>query len=181
MPTAITCIWDRQEITVAKAFEIRQQNDDACFLCVNCGERVRPHASGGHTHAHFEHISRNPGCPNSHSDSYRYGGIPSESYKNTDTDAGIEGYATERKYLAHKRNVALVVQRKRLDNYTCQTCGYSKRVNGRSIVECHHLLPLAGHHVRVTSLDDLICLCPNCHRVAHTATPPLSLSAIKSL
>jgi len=33
------------------------------FKCVHCHEAVRPHRDGGHTAAHFEHLSRNPACP----------------------------------------------------------------------------------------------------------------------
>src|SRR6266404_1750403 len=109
MPTATTCIWEGKEIRVVKALEIRNRDNSVYFLCTNCGNRVKPHTGGGHTGAHFEHFERNPECPNSHSDSYRYRGKRSDSYKNTDTYSGIEGYAIERKYLALGRNIGLVI------------------------------------------------------------------------
>jgi hypothetical protein len=32
------------------------------FSCTECGELVRPHKSGGHIAAHFEHLRRNQAC-----------------------------------------------------------------------------------------------------------------------
>lgn len=181
MPTSVTCLWNGQEIDISKALEIRDDQKSALFLCVNCGEAVKAHSGGGHTGAHFEHIHRNPKCPLSHSYSYRYGGYNGSNWRNPDTEDAIEGYATERKYLAHHRNAAVVLKCKERDNYTCRSCGFSLRVNGRNIVECHHLVPMADSGERVTSVDDLICLCPTCHRIAHTSNPPLSVEEITKL
>ncbi|PPK71663.1 HNH endonuclease [Methylobacter tundripaludum] len=181
MPTSVTCLWNGSAIGIAEAIEIRDRGDSPLFLCVHCGERVKAHSGGGHTSAHFEHVQRNPECPLSHSDSYQYGGIKGANWQNTDAEDAIEGYARERKYLAHHRNGAIVLQCKERDNYTCRACGFSLRVNGRSIVECHHLVPLANSRERVTSVNDLVCLCPTCHRVAHTSNPPLPLEEIAKL
>lgn len=176
MPTSTTCIWNGRETSVEEALELRGQEDAPVFLCVSCGERVRPHSGGGHVGAHFEHFNRNRECPLSHSDSYRYGG--NEQTNNPDSFDAIEGYAKERRYLAHHRNASIVLRCKERDNYSCRACGLSLRVNGRSIVECHHLVPIASEGERVTILDELICLCPTCHRVAHTSSPPLRLEKI---
>lgn len=182
MPTAKTCIWDGKEITTARALIIRGNRKLwASFFCIHCGEQVRVHAGGGHTEAHFEHFRRNSACPYSHSDSYRYGGCGNASYKNTDSIAALEGYITERTYLARGRNAELVAKCKIRDKYRCQACGYLQQINGRFIVECHHLKPLASNATQVTDLRDLICLCPNCHRIAHTTRPPLIVSKIKKL
>jgi len=164
-----------------EALKVKACEESPLFLCVNCGEKVKPHSDGGHTSAHFQHIARNPGCPLSHSDSYHYGGVSGSSWQNPDTTNAIEGYAAERKYLAHHRNAAVVLKCKERDNNTCRACGFSLRVNGRSIIECHHLVSLASEGERVTSVDDLICLCPTCHRIAHTSNPPLALEKITDL
>lgn len=181
MPTSVTCLWNGSEIGIIEAIKIRDREDSPLFQCVQCDERVKPHSGGGHTSAHFEHIHRNPGYPLSHSDAYQYGGLQETTLQNTDTEDAIEGYARERKYLAHHRNGAVVQQCKERDNYTCKACGFSLRVNGRSIIECHHLVPLANGGERVTSISDLVCLCPTCHRVAHTSNPPLPLEEIAKL
>lgn len=36
--------------------------DDPVFSCPECGARVRPHAAGGHTAAHYEHDDRDIDC-----------------------------------------------------------------------------------------------------------------------
>lgn len=181
MPTSVKCFWNGSEIDIAKAIEIRDREDSPLFLCVQCGERVKAHSGGGHTSAHFEHVRRNPECPLSHSDAYQYGGLKGSTFQNADAENAIEGYARERKYLAHHRNGAIVSQCKERDNYMCKACGFSLRVNGRSIVECHHLVPLANGGERVTSVNDLVCLCPTCHRVAHTSNPPLPIEDVAKL
>lgn len=35
------------------------------FQCDECGQGVKPHASGGNFAAHFEHFERNPECSQS--------------------------------------------------------------------------------------------------------------------
>lgn len=162
-------MFNRSEINVGEALEIREEQEAPLFFCVSCGERVKPHSGGVHMQEHFEHFHRNSDCPLS-------GGT--ERLHNPDSDDAIEGYAKERRYLSHHRNAAIVLSCKERDNYTCKACGLSLRVNGRSIIECHHLVPLASAGKRLTILDELICLCPTCHRVAHTSNPPLLLEKI---
>ncbi|WP_417068188.1 HNH endonuclease [Niveibacterium terrae] len=181
MPTSITCFWNDSEIDIEEAIEIRDREESPLFQCIQCGERVKAHSGGGHTHAHFEHVNRNPECFLSHSDSYKYGGIKVESQQNPDAEVAIEGYAKERKFLAHYRRAEIVLLCKERDGFACKACGFSLRVNGRSVVECHHLVPLSEGGRRITSVNDLVCLCPTCHRVAHTSNPPLSIEEVSRL
>lgn len=44
------------------------------------------------------------------------------------------------------------------DNFTCQLCSYSKKLN------CHHIIPLYHTKKLETSLDNGITLCQSCHR-----------------
>ncbi|HAV1516306.1 TPA: hypothetical protein JG821_004609, partial [Vibrio parahaemolyticus] len=76
-----------------------------------------------------------------------------------------------------KRDQQLVKQRKELDNYTCQVCDFSLTIEGKSIIECHHLLPL-NFGERETKIEDLVCLCPTCHRIAHLRKEPLILTKL---
>ena len=50
------------------------------------------------------------------------------------------------------------------DNYTCQNCGYvSKTIN------VHHIIPYRyfnNNYLKANNIDNLICLCPKCHREA---------------
>lgn len=178
MPTSVTCWYNDNEISIEEAIRIRKNEKSTLFLCVNCSEQVKAHSGGGHTTAHFEHIHRNPECPLSHSDSYKYGGSQTGNRQNPDSTEAIEGYAAERKLLCRHRNAAVVLLCKKRDNYTCRSCRMSLRVKGKSIIECHHILPLANIGQRITSVDDLISLCPTCHRVAHTSNPPIELEKI---
>lgn len=97
-------------------------------------------------------------------------------------DQAEEGYRQDRTVTFRKRNAALIVNRKERDNYTCQACGFHLKVNGKFIIDCHHTNPLGlESEVTVTRLEHLVCLCPNCHRIAHTRQYPLSVAEIQSV
>lgn len=96
---------------------------------------------------------------------------------------GLEGVRKEAIYLRKTRNQALVAAVKKRDNNTCQSCGfYVKLPSGNFIIDVHHLNPLKTvRESIVTSVDDLICLCPNCHRIAHSRDiKPLNIEEIKA-
>ena len=68
---------------------------------------------------------------------------------------------------------ALAANRVRVDGHTCEDCGYrpgeDRRVPkgyGRSLLDVHHVEPLAGGE-RDTTVDGLAVLCPLCHRRHH--------------
>ncbi|MEJ5263528.1 MAG: HNH endonuclease [Ignavibacterium sp.] len=92
-----------------------------------------------------------------------------------------EGYKEDKLYLYTSRNREIVNKRKEFDNYTCQICGFKFELNGKKIIECHHLNPLSEGDVRITKLDDLICVCPTCHRIIHLRKPPFSVDEVKKL
>ena len=93
-----------------------------------------------------------------------------------------EGLAGDKTVKFRKRNKRLVIERKKKDNNTCQCCGFRLKIQDKYIIDVHHKYPLSGSDdVRVTSLDDLVCLCPNCHRVSHTRSFPLSEIEVKEL
>lgn len=97
---------------------------------------------------------------------------------------GLEGIAQERRYLLRSRNSKLVEARKLHDDFTCQACNFHLEISeGKCVIEVHHLKPL-GELVdaTVTTINDLICLCPTCHRIAHTQPKtPLEITAIRAL
>ena len=55
--------------------------------------------------------------------------------------------------------------------YKCGICGLDPTekygIRFRNIIQVHHLNPVANG-VRVTTLDDLIAVCPNCHYMIHS-------------
>jgi predicted HNH restriction endonuclease len=75
-----------------------------------------------------------------------------------------------------KRNGTLTSCRLETDNYTCQYCGFNAKSvfsaedKGEAflgvIVEVHHIDPVS-EGIRQTTLDDLVTLCPLCHRIIH--------------
>ena len=92
----------------------------------------------------------------------------------------VENLVIERRILARSRNRDIAKQRKELDDHTCQACDLKLFVNGRFIVDCHHRRSLATDNLKqITTLDDLVTLCPTCHRVAHTRLVPLDLDEIR--
>ena len=85
---------------------------------------------------------------------------------------GIEAerYLTE--VTRRRRDRSLTTQRLKLDAQTCQHCGFSPTIAGLSnssaVVDVHHIFPLKDANEKAaTRLEDLITLCPTCHRVAH--------------
>jgi hypothetical protein len=94
----------------------------------------------------------------------------------------VEGELEDRTITFRKRNAKIILQRKKLDKYTCQACFFRLKLGTLYIIDCHHLYPFRSDSAaRVTSLDDLVCLCPTCHRIAHVRWPqPLSIEEILS-
>jgi len=70
-----------------------------------------------------------------------------------------------------KRERVLVRHRLEMDNYKCQHCGFPKFTNSEMslkavLVEIHHINPIQDGE-RETKIEDLISLCPNCHKLIH--------------
>jgi predicted HNH restriction endonuclease len=70
-----------------------------------------------------------------------------------------------------KRERVLVRHRLEMDNYKCQYCGFPTFTNSEMLlnsvlVEIHHINPIQDGE-RETKIEDLISLCPNCHKLIH--------------
>jgi hypothetical protein len=69
----------------------------------------------------------------------------------------------------------------------CAACGrslgdqYGPQVIG--LIHVHHLMPLgmAGKRVRVNPIRDLRPVCPNCHAVIHSTSPPRTLEEMRRM
>lgn len=92
-----------------------------------------------------------------------------------------EGYVLERKYLSVERNREIVQKRKTKDNQTCQSCGFRLEIKGRFVIECHHVMQLADTGETITTINDLVSLCPTCHRIAHIRRPLLAVAEVKRI
>jgi len=69
----------------------------------------------------------------------------------------------------------------------CSVCGfnfgqvYGPTFNG--YIHVHHLIPISqlGADYSIDPITDLIPVCPNCHAVIHSQTPPLTPEAVRKL
>jgi len=86
----------------------------------------------------------------------------------------LEGAKKELQISKSERDPA--IRRAALNHYgrKCMAtgCGFVPKVDSQ--LDVHHLDPIADG-VRPTKLKDVVVFCVNCHRLAHSATPPLLL------
>lgn len=62
------------------------------------------------------------------------------------------------------RRKSLVDRLKKLYDNTCQLCGLNLFVGENQYYsEVHHIVPLGRPHNGVDKIDNMICVCPNCH------------------
>jgi 5-methylcytosine-specific restriction protein A len=103
--------------------------------------------------------------------------IPPHPDETDDTGAtGIEGRLLTRWALSRERDPKLrklkiqKVQRSGLP-LRCEVCAFDFADAygglGKDYIEVHHITPLHISGTRETKLDDLACLCANCHRMCH--------------
>jgi len=173
---AVKCIYKNEELSIDEAIELRSSSKERpFFICISCGEPVRAHKAGANSvnsAAHFEHHKRNYLCP------FSEGKRLSDDRFAIDDPRAIEGYQKDIKILSSTRNVELAKNRKLKDGYTCQACGFKLKLNERYVIECHHKNPIGLGGTRETKLDELVSLCPTCHRIAHTREKPLDVDEI---
>jgi len=102
-----------------------------------------------------------------------------------------EGKAKYALHTRKERNKKLVALKKKLafDNnplLPCEICETSLKEKygdtGEKVIEAHHLFPISQLTEETEmKLDDLILVCPNCHRMIHHKRPWLSIETLKSL
>lgn len=68
----------------------------------------------------------------------------------------------------------------------CEACGFDFEATygdrGKSFIECHHVKPVSELKPGTkTSVDDLVLLCSNCHRMVHVRRPWLTIAQLKEL
>ena len=94
-----------------------------------------------------------------------------------DQSKWIEGDPVRESHLRYERNPKAVREKKdiMLKEYgrlICEECKfdpveYYRKQSGNACIEVHHTVPLAEVGRRETSIEDLMCVCANCHRVLH--------------
>jgi predicted HNH restriction endonuclease len=105
-----------------------------------------------------------------------------------DDAAYAEGKTIVRTVRQRQRNRQLVEDAKlrfkaKHGHLFCEACGFDfGDYYGVEYIEAHHSEQLASYgDDDSTSLDDLVMLCANCHRMIHTRTPPYSVEELKLL
>ncbi len=91
-------------------------------------------------------------------------------------------------HLRRERNGFLAAQCKLRDNYRCNVCDMSfaesyGEVIGAAFAEAHHIRPLGKLSDKTkTSIEDLITVCANCHRMLHRMEgKPEDIKALRAI
>lgn len=96
----------------------------------------------------------------------------------------MEGELITAEATFRKRNRTVIAAKKALSDGLCEACRFSFPVRYRTLKDClvaHHKNPIGARTGSSrTTVDDILLLCPNCHAVAHTKEPPLSLDELKT-
>lgn len=92
----------------------------------------------------------------------------------------VEGRLLVRRALVRERDPQLRSRkikqmRAREGSLRCEICAFDFAHTygelGEGYIEVHHVAPLHISGARETGLDDLACLCANCHRMCHRSRP----------
>ena len=101
----------------------------------------------------------------------------------------FEGVQTHRTHLARERDRDL--RSAKIDSFLevhgklfCEICGFDFELVygeiGRDIIEIHHTFPVSEmEENHKTHLNDLLCVCANCHLVLHNGDPYVNLQKLK--
>ncbi|MGB7340595.1 MAG: HNH endonuclease, partial [Phototrophicaceae bacterium] len=100
-----------------------------------------------------------------------------------------EGSLTSRTSLQRNRSKALIHDAKAKFRAThdgqlfCEVCGFNfDQFYGIDYIEAHHTEPIATlDNETKNSVEAVVMLCANCHRAAHTRTPPYSVDELRKL
>lgn len=65
----------------------------------------------------------------------------------------------------------------------CEVCGFDfDQFYGIDYIEAHHTEPIASFETeKENTVEALVMLCANCHRAAHTRTPPYSITELREM
>lgn len=95
-----------------------------------------------------------------------------------------EGHKRKRLAASVARSITLRRLALKRHGASCSACDlkFLKRYDGlkTDCIELHHVSPLS-RGPRISTIDDLVPLCPNCHRVAHSTEPPLPVAVIRQM
>jgi len=90
--------------------------------------------------------------------------------------------------LTYPRNKEESLEAKRLSEWQCELNSnhltFTSNINQKPYMEAHHLIPMSAQDYFEYTLDfadNIVCLCPNCHRKIHHAKDELKKEMVKEL
>jgi 5-methylcytosine-specific restriction protein A len=98
-----------------------------------------------------------------------------------------EGKLTQTFSNAYERNAKARASCLKHHGFNCAVCGFNFGARygavGEGYIHVHHPKPLSqiGEEHQVDPVQDLRPVCPNCHAMLHTQTPPLSIEELKEM
>lgn len=99
-----------------------------------------------------------------------------------------EGSRRFRMHNVIERNQRLISAFKRgLQSFACTICAFDFEAEygdiGRGFIECHHTRPVSEMNPDgdTSSVDELIAVCPNCHRMLHKQKPLIEATALRKM
>jgi 5-methylcytosine-specific restriction endonuclease McrA len=95
-------------------------------------------------------------------------------------DRWLEGGRDIGKLIEAERRRNHAIRDKALAHYGCKCRACDLAPRHPSMIDIHHLFPISQGE-RQTTLADVIPLCANCHRLAHTEEPPIPLERLREL
>lgn len=103
-------------------------------------------------------------------------------------EEGAESYSV---HLRRERSSFLIEMKKqdilaKNRSLACEVCGFDFYLNygelGLNFCEVHHKIPLSElKGSRLTTLEDLVIVCSNCHRMLHRLTPAMSIEFLREI
>lgn len=93
------------------------------------------------------------------------------------------------KYKERNRNIVKKKKETQLKKYgvlSCEICGFNfvsvYGDLGKDFIECHHIKELATlESETITKLEDLLLVCPNCHRMLHRKLGNITVEDLKNI
>lgn len=143
-----------------------------------------------HVMNNFEHYNRGDIIPSAGTVLPELRRIVSEAQLRQADEEFEEGSLRLKMHHYRERNSEAARQLKRealsKGNLVCESCNinYYALYGEKAIrvVECHHEIPISSkEHGGKTKKSDLKLLCANCHRLAHSTTPPIPIDELTSL
>ena len=97
----------------------------------------------------------------------------------------LEGRRVIRETIGFLRNPKLVADAKAAHGKTCKACGFNFQSRygelGVGYIECHHIDPISGRGGKnmATTIEQVIMLCANCHRMIHRLPGAMTVHELK--